>query len=325
MGRAVESETATDKCSWKRTPKMAPNPKLSEIDTEDDVSYELRRQKNIEENKAMLNQLLSDLHGMPGLPRRSNSTKRSPKTRKSLDCSFIRRRNPSRKARLSTPLFARPSIIRTRGQKRRAETGEEDEVKVYVDDDEDLFPVKEGEKLIIKFGPTLKKSSLGSGNDSDSDFEVYEDDEMEELPTPTKRRRLNNRPREAVKRPEDITEEELRMVAECVRDKKYNTEVGTSCHQCRQKTIDMKTICRDDGCTGVRGQFCGPCLRNRYGEDAKAALLNPDWICPPCRGICNCSFCRKKQGRHATGILIHLARGSGYSSVKDYLEKFSRA
>ncbi|XP_022093131.1 cell division cycle-associated 7-like protein [Acanthaster planci] len=301
---------------------MAPNRKLSEIDTEDE-SYELRRQKNIEENKAMLSKLLSDIGGMPGLPRRrSKSPKRSPKTRKSLDCSFIRRRNPARKARLRSPLFQRPSLIQTTRQKRRAETGEEDEVKVYVDD-EDLFPVKEGEKLIIKFGPTFKKSSLDSGNDSDSDFEVYED-EVEELPTPTKRRRLN-RPHEAARQPEDITEEELQMVAECVRDKKYNAEVGTTCHQCRQKTIDMKTICRYDGCTGVRGQFCGPCLRNRYGEDAKAALLNPDWICPPCRGICNCSFCRKKQGRHATGILIHLARESGYTSVKDYLEKFSRA
>ena len=74
----------------------------------------------------------------------SSCLQRSPKTRKSLDCSFIsRRRNPSRKARLSTPLFASASRIRTRGQKRRAETGEED-VKVYMDDDE-LFPVKEGE------------------------------------------------------------------------------------------------------------------------------------------------------------------------------------
>jgi len=25
----------------------------------------------------------------------------------------------------------------------------------------------------------------------------------------------------------------------------------------------------------VRGQFCGPCLRNRYGEEVQDALLNP--------------------------------------------------
>lgn len=40
---------------------------------------------------------------------------------------------------------------------------------------------------------------------------------------------------------------------------------GTSCHQCRQKTNDMKTICRSGACFGVRGQvsakfpqFCNP-------------------------------------------------------------------
>lgn len=50
---------------------------------------------------------------------------------------------------------------------------------------------------------------------------------------------------------------------------------GTTCHQCRQKTIDMKTVCRAEDCQGVRGQFCGPCLRNRYGEDVRAALKDP--------------------------------------------------
>lgn len=25
----------------------------------------------------------------------------------------------------------------------------------------------------------------------------------------------------------------------------------------------------------MRGQFCGPCLRNRYGEDVRTALLDP--------------------------------------------------
>lgn len=54
---------------------------------------------------------------------------------------------------------------------------------------------------------------------------------------------------------------------------------GSTCHQCRQKTMDTKTICRNEGCGGVRGQFCGPCLRNRYGEDVKSALLDPVSIC----------------------------------------------
>ena len=117
----------------------------------------------------------------------------------------------------------------------------------------------------------------------------------------------------------EITEEDLLLIATCVAEKSYDQVNGTTCHQCRQKTDDMKTICRSDQCFGVRGQFCGPCLRNRYGEDAREAIMNPDWTCPPCRGSCNCSFCMKKRGRAATGIMIHVAKERGYSNVKDFL------
>ncbi|XP_045351008.1 cell division cycle-associated 7-like protein isoform X1 [Leopardus geoffroyi] len=123
---------------------------------------------------------------------------------------------------------------------------------------------------------------------------------------------------------EDITEEDLENVAITVRDKIYDKVLGNTCHQCRQKTIDTKTVCRNQGCGGVRGQFCGPCLRNRYGEDVRSALLDPDWMCPPCRGICNCSYCRKRDGRCATGILIHLAKFYGYNNVKEYLESLQK-
>ncbi|KAG7259171.1 hypothetical protein CRUP_005399 [Coryphaenoides rupestris] len=70
---------------------------------------------------------------------------------------------------------------------------------------------------------------------------------------------------------------------------------------------------------GIMGQFCGPCLRNRYGEDVKKALLDPEWQCPPCRGICNCSFCRAREGRCPTGILFPLAQYHGFSDVHSYL------
>ncbi|XP_023495119.1 cell division cycle-associated 7-like protein isoform X3 [Equus przewalskii] len=123
---------------------------------------------------------------------------------------------------------------------------------------------------------------------------------------------------------EDITEEDLENVAITVRDKIYDKVLGNTCHQCRQKTIDTKTVCRNQSCGGVRGQFCGPCLRNRYGEDVRSALLDPDWMCPPCRGICNCSYCRKRDGRCATGILIHLAKFYGYNNVKEYLESLQK-
>lgn len=133
---------------------------------------------------------------------------------------------------------------------------------------------------------------------------------------------------------------------------------GSTCHQCRQKTTDTKTNCRNPECVGVRGQFCGPCLRNRYGEEVHDALLNPvslsacpdiislgvcvligsvflcamsallrcvvlfqEWRCPPCRGICNCSFCRAREGRCATGVLVYLAKYHGYDNVHSYLKR----
>ncbi|XP_032902033.1 cell division cycle-associated 7-like protein isoform X2 [Amblyraja radiata] len=122
----------------------------------------------------------------------------------------------------------------------------------------------------------------------------------------------------------NITEEDLENIAITVKDKIYDRCMGNTCHQCRQKTIDTKTICRNHDCYGVRGQFCGPCLRNRYGENVKTALLNPDWVCPPCRGICNCSFCRRRDGRCATGILVHLAKFYGYDNVQAYLESLQK-
>uniref|UniRef100_UPI00398F7F19 cell division cycle-associated 7-like protein isoform X2 n=1 Tax=Pristiophorus japonicus TaxID=55135 RepID=UPI00398F7F19 len=135
-----------------------------------------------------------------------------------------------------------------------------------------------------------------------------------------RRRSSKGKPRPAA----DITEEDLDNVAITVKDKIYDRCMGSTCHQCRQKTIDTKTICRNQDCYGVRGQFCGPCLRNRYGEDVKSALLNPDWVCPPCRGICNCSFCRRRDGRCATGILVHLAKFYGYDNVRAYLESLQK-
>ncbi|NXT84871.1 CDA7L protein, partial [Zapornia atra] len=138
------------------------------------------------------------------------------------------------------------------------------------------------------------------------------------------RRRRRSSKYSPYRRVEDITEEDLDNIAITVKDKIYDKVLGSSCHQCRQKTIDTKTVCRSQGCVGVRGQFCGPCLRNRYGEDVKSALLDPAWICPPCRGVCNCSYCRRQDGRCATGVLIHLAKFYGYNNVKEYLESLQK-
>ena len=66
-------------------------------------------------------------------------------------------------------------------------------------------------------------------------------------------------------------------------DAEHDKDNGTTCHQCRQKTLDTKTICRSGRCRGHKGQFCGTCLKKRYGQDAREALKDPDWSCPVCR------------------------------------------
>jgi len=99
----------------------------------------------------------------------------------------------------------------------------------------------------------------------------------------------------------------------------YDSVHGTSCHQCRQKTIDPKVKCTNR----VDGGLCGVmldalCLTGRYGESLDDAIAG-NWVCPKCRGVCNCSICRKKSGLAPTGQLKNLASELGFSSVMDYL------
>nr|XP_019952314.1 PREDICTED: cell division cycle-associated protein 7-like isoform X1 [Paralichthys olivaceus] len=168
--------------------------------------------------------------------------------------------------------------------------------------------------------------SMGGAEDplapKEEEIELSLEEELLEVRRAPQRRgapRPNQSKPHLVRPVEDITEDELLLVADNMTEKVYNSVSGSTCHQCRQKTIDTKTCCRNDGCRGIQGQFCGPCLRNRYGEDVKKALLDPEWKCPPCRGICNCSFCRQRDGRCPTGILFPLAQYHGFSDVHSYL------
>ncbi|CAI9540016.1 unnamed protein product [Staurois parvus] len=225
---------------------------------------------NIKENKAVLAQLLAELHSVPDLfPIKSTPPKQKKTSRRSFSEGPVERRtNPTRSARPP-----------------------------------ENFALETFTASAMQFAEHLQK---------------YGKKAFQRRPLSEVRRRSSKYNYRSV---EDITEEELANVADTVKDKVYDKILGSTCHQCRQKTVDTKTFCRNPGCGGVRGQFCGPCLRNRYGEDVREALLDPDWICPPCREICNCSYCRKRDGRCATGMLIHLAKFSGYDNVKEYLER----
>ena len=78
-----------------------------------------------------------------------------------------------------------------------------------------------------------------------------DDDEGEEEANAKKRARVRNpnpsmwatNPNVDILQPEDVTEEMLANVAERYSDKEY-AQSGTTCHQCRQKTTDVKTVCR---------------------------------------------------------------------------------
>ena len=88
----------------------------------------------------------------------------------------------------------------------------------------------------------------------------------------------------------------------------------TSCHFCRQCTEDEKPKCASCG-----KHFCGPCLANRFGQNAQDMRQRASWSCPVCIDICNCSGsnCRRSQlGLGATASLIHEAQAYGYSSVR---------
>ncbi|KFK30339.1 hypothetical protein AALP_AA7G248900 [Arabis alpina] len=97
----------------------------------------------------------------------------------------------------------------------------------------------------------------------------------------------------------------------------YDPVNGKTCHQCRQKTLGYHTQCSQ--CQLVTGQLCGDCLYMRYGEHVLEALENPDWTCPVCRDICNCSICRTRKGWLPTGNAYRRVCKDGYKSVAHFL------
>ncbi|XP_017712472.1 PREDICTED: cell division cycle-associated protein 7 isoform X4 [Rhinopithecus bieti] len=281
------------------TNKKAESPQPSEnsvtdsnSDSEDEsgMNFLEKRALNIKQNKAMLAKLMSELESFPGsFPGRHplpGSDSRSRRPRRRTFPGVASRRNPERRAR---PLTRSRSRI----------LGSLDALPMEEEEEEDKY-------MLVRKRKTM-------------DGYMNEDD------LPRSRRSRSSMTLPHIIRPvEEITEEELENICSNSREKIYNRSLGSTCHQCRQKTIDTKTNCRNPDCWGVRGQFCGPCLRNRYGEEVRDALLDPNWRCPPCRGICNCSFCRQRDGRCATGVLVYLAKYHGFGNVHAYLKSLKQ-
>ncbi|XP_029936877.1 cell division cycle-associated protein 7a [Myripristis murdjan] len=274
----------TRKTSKKR-PASEPLPQPKASDSDSEDSFIHKRALNIKENKAMLAKLMAELNKVPGL---------FP-SRMAMSASTTPRRAPRQPTKFSGPRRKNPERL-SRPHTRSRSLVDGPPSPPPEEDPEDKFSL-------------VRKSRY------------YE--EVDEPP----RRRYSTGPMaipHVVRPVEDITEAELQHICHNVREKVYNSSTGTTCHQCRQKTTDTKTNCRNPECVGVRGQFCGPCLRNRYGEEVRDALLDPEWQCPPCRGICNCSFCRAREGRCATGVLVYLAKFNGYDNVHAYLKSLKK-
>ncbi|XP_027880212.1 cell division cycle-associated protein 7a isoform X1 [Xiphophorus couchianus] len=263
-----------------------PQPKVQDSDSEEEENFMAKRALNIKENKEMLAKLLAELNKVPGL---------LPGKRMAKSALTTLRQAPQRSPRKPwgvrrAPERLLPPRTRSRSQVDGPPSPPPEE------DTEDKFS-------LVRKNP---------------DYE--EDDEPPRRLCCNRQRTLPH----VVRPVEEITELELQRICNNVREKVYNSSTGSTCHQCRQKTTDTKTNCRNPECFGVRGQFCGPCLRNRYGEEVRDALLNPEWWCPPCRGICNCSFCRAREGRCATGVLVYLAKYHGFDNVHAYLKSLKK-
>ena len=73
------------------------------------------------------------------------------------------------------------------------------------------------------------------------------------LSSPKKKIRQNVHfnPNVNIRMPEDVDNEMFENIVDRVSFKKYDSGPnGTTCHQCRQKTSDTKTICRSGHCAG---------------------------------------------------------------------------
>merc|ERR1719500_582789 len=256
-------------------------------------AYEKIREGNIAEREAMLAALMSDFSDFKKESGIGAAKKVAPKKRKRVEYD-------------SDDEGGFRSTVKVEGSRKSARLSAAPEDKG-----------KMGSEITYREGYDPESRGLAEERDDydSDDYQAYEDRTRKRAPRPGQ-----IDPNEDVLMPEDVTEAMLNKVCERFGEKVYNQTIGTTCHQCRQKTTDTKTICRSGSCAGVRGQFCGRCIEIRYGEDCKEALLNPTWACPPCRGFCNCSICRNRKGKGATGILIQLAQAKGYDNVAAYLK-----
>lgn len=295
--------------------------------TEED-NYQALRQKNIEERNAIFAEFFKDLKK---IKKEEIDFSEARQNTEDTENEPPRKRRRSVSSKSDTPRKNRVrlefrKVYNTRNRVRHGIGNFQDDLddQESIDDSKSYRP-----KLQILFPwakPMQREIDLMKidvGNIDRKEEEQYDDNDIFEKDYKNRKvYKVSKSPYDPDSIPsvDEITQDMLDNVAERSTLKVYCKVNGTSCHQCRQKTLDTKTLCRSGECIGVRGSFCGPCLRGRYGESAVEALKDPNWICPPCRGLCNCSICRTRSGLPPTGILAPVVQEKGYSSVMDYLQ-----
>ncbi|KMQ95415.1 cell division cycle-associated protein 7-like protein [Lasius niger] len=292
----------------------------------DEDDYEALRQKNISERNAIFADLFKDIK------KQTSEIKSLEKKRLSDHDS---ENQPSKKRRRTGDLESfkggkiRLQFRRTYNTRSRKKAPDSDGSNSENENENDFSGSKRNQpklRVLFPWAKPFQRSidlmKMGVCDvDEEEEENMYNDDSSDE-----KRERRVYKVTRSVYDPEsipsvdEITQEMLDNVAKKCSLKTYCKINGTCCHQCRQKTLDTKTVCRSGECVGIRGHFCGPCLQGRYGESAIEALKDPDWACPPCRGLCNCSICRTRNGLCPTGMLAPTVREEGFSSVMDYLQ-----
>ncbi|BDA49120.1 probable cell division cycle-associated 7-like protein at N-terminal half [Coccomyxa sp. Obi] len=158
----------------------------------------------------------------------------------------------------------------------------------------------------------------------------YNENALDLVDRPERKQRSTLLDRHVISQEEIYTEEHVKLLGEYKEpwelfkdgydaqgNRIYDKISGMTCHQCRQKTLGLHTSCSE--CQTLHGVFCGDCLFMRYGENILEVQAMGAWVCPPCRGLCNCSFHRIRAGWAPTGTLYRRAIAEGYKSVAHYL------
>lgn len=180
--------------------------------------------------------------------------------------------------------FVKKYNTRSRKRKSTEDVNDNESEEHDLFDDKDIIVSKKRSSIKVMFPwsrPMQRDIDLMNLNFSDEDKSKSDEESDEEVcDFVPKRKKVHHMSKSVydpdnIPSPDEITQNMLNNVAKKASGKTYDAMNGTSCHQCRQKTKDTKTVCRSGECIGVRGQFCGPCLLGRYGESALEALKDP--------------------------------------------------